>query len=129
MCPQSTESQLYLGLHQKQCGQQGKGGYPAALLCVGENSPGVLHPDMESLLQERHGPVGARPEEDHKNDLRDGTPPCEDRMKAGSVQPGEEKALGRPESGFSVSKGITREKEIDSFAASVVIGQEDMISN
>ena len=74
MCPQSTESQLYLGLHQKQCGQQGKGGYPAALLCVGENSPGVLHPDMESLLQERHGPVGARPEEGDRTDSRHATP-------------------------------------------------------
>jgi len=30
---------------------------------------------------ERHGSVGARPEEVNKNDLRDGTPPCEDRLR------------------------------------------------
>ena len=43
-------------------------------LCSGETSPGVLHPDVESSVQERHGPVGACPEEGHKNDPRDGKP-------------------------------------------------------
>ena len=33
-------------------------------------SPGVLHPDMESSVQERCGPVGAHPEGCHKNDSR-----------------------------------------------------------
>jgi len=37
-------------------------------LCDGEASPGVLSPDVESLVQERHGPIGAHPEEGHKND-------------------------------------------------------------
>jgi len=41
----------------------------------------------------------------HRNDPRDGTPPYEDRLRAGAVQPGEQKATGRPESGLSVSKG------------------------
>ena len=36
MCPLSSESQLYPGLHQKKCGQQGKRGDPALLLCTGE---------------------------------------------------------------------------------------------
>ena len=44
-------------------------------LCAGETSPGVLHPDVESSVQERHGPVGANPEGGHKNDPRDGTLP------------------------------------------------------
>jgi len=44
------------------------------LLCTGEASPEVLHPDVESSVQERHRPVGAHPEEGHKNDPRDGTP-------------------------------------------------------
>ncbi len=35
---------------------------------------GVLSSDMESSVQERHGPVGSCPEEGHKNDPRDGTP-------------------------------------------------------
>lgn len=71
MCPRNPESQLYPGLHQKQCGQQGDGGDPASLLCTGEASTGVLCPDVQSSI---HGPVGALPEEDHKNDPRDGTP-------------------------------------------------------
>ena len=70
MCPHSPESQPYAGLHQKQRGQQGEGGDPAPLLCAGEASPGVLHPDVESSVQEGHRPVGAHPEEGHKNDAK-----------------------------------------------------------
>ena len=56
-------------------------GDPAPLLC--ETSPEVVHPDVESSVQKRRGAVGACPEEGHKNDLRDGTSPCEDRLRAG----------------------------------------------
>ena len=56
-------------------------------------------------VQERHGAVGVHPEEGHKNDPRVGTPPYEDRLRAGAGQHGKEKALGRSESGFSESKG------------------------
>ena len=35
---------------------------------------GVLHPDVESSVQERNGPAGAHPEEGHRNDPRNGTP-------------------------------------------------------
>ena len=55
-------------------GQQGEGGDPALLLCAGEASPGALHPDAESSVQDRHGPVGVCPEEGRRNDPRDGTP-------------------------------------------------------
>lgn len=51
---------------------------------------------MESSVQERHGPVGACPELGHRN-------PYEDRLRAGAVQPREEKASRRPESGLPVS--------------------------
>ena len=65
MRPHSPESQLYPGLHQKKRGQQGEGGDPA-LSC--ETSPGILHPDVESSVQERCGPVGAHPEEGNKSE-------------------------------------------------------------
>ena len=81
MCPRSSEIQMYPELHQQLCDQQGKGGDPTPLLCTGEASPGVLHPDVESSVQERHEPVGARPEEGYKNHPRDGTPPCEDSLR------------------------------------------------
>ena len=74
MCPCSPESQPDPGLHQKKRGQQGEGGDPAPLLCAGEASPGVLCPDVECSVQERHGAVGVRPEENHKNGPRDGAP-------------------------------------------------------
>ena len=60
----------------------------------------MLHPDGECSVQERRGTVGACSAEGLKNDPRDGTPPCEDRLRAGAVQPGEQKA----HSSLSVSK-------------------------
>jgi len=113
------------------CGQQVNGGAPAPLLCTDETSPGVLHPDVESSVQERDGPAGAHPEESHKNDLRDGTPLLPGQAeRAGAVHLGEEKALGRPESSLSVSKGgAIRKKGTDSLSGSIVTGQGEMISN
>ena len=56
---------------------------PSALCC--ETSPGALRPDGECSVQERHGAVGERPEEGHRNEPRDGTPPCEDRLREGKA--------------------------------------------
>ena len=105
MCPRSPENQPDPGLQQKKSSQQIKGGDPAPLLCTGEVSPGVLHPDLESSVEEGHGAVGPHPEEGYKNAPGDGTPILLGQAeRARAVQPGEEKALGRPDSGLSVSK-------------------------
>ena len=61
-------------------GQQVKVGDSDILLCTGETTPGVLHPDVQSLVQERHGVVGACPKGDHKDDPRVETLLCEDRL-------------------------------------------------
>ena len=58
---------------------------------------------MASSVQERRGPVGASPES-HKNDLRDGMPPCEHGLRAGAARP------GRAESSLSVCNGAVRKK-------------------
>ena len=54
MLPNSPESQLYSGLHQKQRGQVGKGGDSAPLLRPGEIPLRVLHPALEPSAWERH---------------------------------------------------------------------------
>lgn len=70
MCPCGLEIQPYPELLPKKCCQQGEGGDSAPQLCAVR--PHVLHPDVESSVQDRHGPVKAFPEEDHKIDPRDG---------------------------------------------------------
>ena len=74
MCARSPEGQLYPELHPKQRGQQGEGGDSAPLRRSGETPPGVLHPALEPSAQDRHGAVGAGPEEGNQNDQRAGTP-------------------------------------------------------
>jgi len=69
-----TEDQLYPGLHQEKRGQQVEGGGSASLLYSGETPPGVLRPALEPPAQEGQGPVGAGPEEGHKDDQRTGVP-------------------------------------------------------
>jgi len=74
MCAHSPKGQMNPGLYQKKHGQQVKGGDSAPLLRSRETPPGVLHPTLEPLAQERHRPAGVGPEEGHKNDQRAGTP-------------------------------------------------------
>ena len=54
---------------------------PVPLLYAGETPPGVLHPDVESSVQDRHKPVGAHPEEGHRNDPRDEHLTYKDRLR------------------------------------------------
>jgi len=72
--PYSPDSPPYPGPHQKIYGKWVKRGDPAPLLFTGEASPGVLCPDVESSVQDRCGPVGAFPEQSHKNNSRNETP-------------------------------------------------------
>ena len=48
------------------------GGDSAPLICSGETPSGVMCPALGPPTQERHGPVGAGPEEGRKDDLRAG---------------------------------------------------------
>ena len=94
MCTGSPESQLYRGLHQEKCGQQGEGGDSAPSLRSCETPPGVLHPALEPLTWEGHGCVGAGPEEGHEDNQRAGVPLLRGQAKrVGAVQPGEEQTL------------------------------------
>ena len=54
---------------------------------------------------------------------------CEDRLRAGAVQPREEKAAGRSESSLSVSKAAVKRKGTDSLGESAVTGQREMVSD
>ena len=108
MCPHNPESQPYPGLHQKKGGQQGKGGDPAPFFFAGETSPEVLHLCVESSVQKRHRPVGVCAGRGQKmiQGLEHGIPLLQGQAeRAPSVQPEEEKALGKPKSDLSVSKG------------------------
>ena len=58
-----------------------EGGDSAPLLCSGKTSPGVLRPAPEPSAQERHGPVGAGPEEATKMIREMEHLSCEERLR------------------------------------------------
>jgi len=70
---------------------------------------------MEPSAQERGGTVGAGPEEATKMIRGLEHLSCEERLRVGAVQPGEEKAPGRPYCGLSVLKGGLQERRGQTF--------------
>jgi len=67
--------------------------------------PGHLNTYVKFSVQERHELVGACPKEGHKDVPREGTPSLQGQAKrTEALQPAEDKASGRPDSGLSVFK-------------------------
>jgi len=108
MCACSPEGQLYPGLHQEHCGQQGMRDDSTPLLCSGETSL-VLLPALEPSAQEGHGTCWSRsrggPE---KWSEGWNTSPIRKAERGGVVQPGEEKAGMRPCCRLRYLKGAYR---------------------
>ena len=59
----AQKKQPHPGLHQKKHGQKTK---ENDLHCTGQISPGIMHPDMEFCVHERHGLFVVCPLEGHK---------------------------------------------------------------
>ena len=113
ICPCRPGCQPCPGLHPKKRGQQGEGGDPAPLFCIGETSAGVLRPDGETSVQERQGPVGVCPEEGQKNGQRKGKPPLRGRSERAGAEKrrllfsGEESHLSVPKRRIYERRGQT----------------------
>ena len=103
ICAHSPEGQPYPGLHPQQHGHQGEGGDSAPLLRSGETLPRspaskLWSPQHRRAMDLLEGARGG-----HSNDPRAGTPLLWWKAeRVGAVQPGQEKAPGRPYCGLSV---------------------------
>ena len=77
---------------------------------------------MESSVQERRGAVGVHPEEGHRNDPRDGTPPCETGRELGLFSLENRRLWGVLRATFQYLKGGCK-KEGDRLFSRVCCGR------
>ena len=83
-----------LGSIKRSVASRFEGGDSAPLVCSGEIPAGVLRPALEPSAQERHGAVGAGPEEATKKiQGLEHLSYKEQAERVGVIQPGEQKAL------------------------------------
>ena len=130
VCAGSPEGQLYPGLHTQQRGQQGEGEDSAPLPHSGENPPGVLRPALEPSAQNRHGAVGAGPEE--ATEMIWGLEPLcyEERLREMGLFSLEKRRLqGDLIVAFHYLKGPARKLEKDLWQGHGVIGKGVMVSD
>lgn len=113
MCSCSPESQWNPGLHQKQCGQQGKGVDSTPLLCSLGPHWSMEHSSHASNIR-RTWNSWNKPTGDHKVEKRMEAPPLWGQAeRVGAFHPGEEKVTWQPS---SIWRGFTREPWRDSLS-------------
>ena len=124
-CCRSSEGQLYPGLHQVKCGEQGeeRGFCPSAPLWWGPTGSPASSSGALSTGQNWSCWSGARG--GHSNDLRAGTPLLWGKAgRVGAVQPGGVRRLwGNFIASFQYLKGPTRKLDRDFWHGHVVTGE------
>jgi len=128
VCTRSPEDQPYPGLHQEKCGQQVEGGDSAPLLRSGETPSGVLPSALEPSAQDRHGSVGAGPEEAAKMIRGMEHLSYEERLRDMGLFSLEKRKLWRHLiAAFQYLKGACKQKRTNFLAGPLVIGHSVMV--